>query len=312
MATALLPAPHPERIVPDPPEERGPPKTTAGREAASEESDSQRGQRLALGKCCNAQHMLLATQDNAPLGRILTYETNLSHTIGVNEHIFQMLPKITPFLRKPFNTCAVVGNGGILQNSSCGEEIDSMDFVFRLNLPPLNLVEDIGTKSHLVTANPSILIQKFERLYGRRKSFIKLVKGYGPAMIILPGFSYRSLTALSFRALYTVEDFDLENKVAFFHPEYLRNLSSYWREKGVKAKRLSSGLMLVSAAIELCNKVNLYGFWPFSNDTEGNAISHHYYDDINPKPGFHSMPDEFYNYMKMHAMGALHLQVGKC
>lgn len=131
-------------------------------------------------------------------------------------------------------------------------------------------------------------------------------------MIILPAFSYVDNTDVSFRVLYSVEDFDLENKVVFFHPEYLKNLSSHWKKMGVKARRLSSGSMLVSAASELCNKVTLYGFWPFPRDPEGNVIPHHYYDNIHPKPGFHSMPDEFYIYTKMHSKGALYLQVGKC
>ncbi|KAM5171767.1 alpha-2,8-sialyltransferase 8E-like [Mantella aurantiaca] len=268
--------------------------------------------KLALGNCCNARHMLLVTRENAPLGHQLKYETNPRKSIAVTETIYKMLPKISPFLRKPFKTCAVVGNGGILQNSLCGTEIDRMDFVFRLNLPPLKMVKDIGTKSHLISANPSILIQKFGSLNERRKPFINQVKVYGSAMIILPAFSYVHNTDVSFRVLHSVEDFNLKNKVAFFHPEYLTNLSSHWKKMGVKARRLSSGVMLVSAAIELCNKVTLYGFWPFPRDLEGNIISHHYYDDIQPKPGFHSMPDEFYIYTKMHSKGALYLQVGKC
>ncbi|XP_040202684.1 alpha-2,8-sialyltransferase 8E-like [Rana temporaria] len=268
--------------------------------------------KLALGNCCNARHMLVVTQDNAPLGHKLKYETNPGKKIAITKEIFRMLPKISPFLGKPFKTCAVVGNGGILQNSLCGEEIDRMDFVFRLNLPPLKLAKDIGTKSHLISANPSILVERFGKLYGRRKHFIDLVKGYGSAMIILPAFSYVHSTDISFRVLYSVEDFNLENKVVFFHPEYLKNLSSHWKNMGVKARRLSSGSMLVSAASELCNKVALYGFWPFPRDPEGNVISHHYYDNIHPKPGFHSMPDEFYIYTKMHSKGALYLQIGKC
>ncbi|XP_044138622.1 alpha-2,8-sialyltransferase 8E-like [Bufo gargarizans] len=238
-------------------------------------------------------------------------------TLGDQQHKIaafadDMLIMTSPFTSKPFDTCAVVGNGGILQNSSCGREIDKMDFVFRFNLPPMTIVDDIGNKSDFVSANPSILNTRFQKLLERRKSFIELVKSYGSAMIILPAFSYVGNMHVSFRALHSVQDFDLPNKIAFFHPEYLKNLSIYWKEEGLKVKRLSSGLMLVSAAIELCDKVTLYGFWPFPQDPEGHTISHHYYDNKMPKPGFHSMPEEFYFYTQMHLKGVLHLKVGQC
>ncbi|XP_063785577.1 alpha-2,8-sialyltransferase 8F-like [Pseudophryne corroboree] len=329
-----------------------------------------------LAACCNTSHTLLVTQQNAPLGHKLTYETSPKRHIVVNENIYQMLPKliveasqkqqqdevndcrrnsqliesekknvqkqilctiitphanfnkdptslelfsdcvrvppqISPFIGKQFETCAVVGNGGILLNSSCGDEIDKMDYVFRFNLPPL-LFRDTGEKSDLVSANPSILVKKFAKLSERRKPFIDLVKSYGSAMIILPAFSYVHNTELSLRVQHSLQDFDLQNSVVFFHPDYLTKLSTYWETMGLSAKRMSSGLMLVSVAMEVCKKVTLYGFWPFAQDPEGNLIPHHYYDDICPKPGFHSMPEEFYFYTKMHLKGALHLKVGKC
>ncbi|XP_040275210.1 alpha-2,8-sialyltransferase 8F-like [Bufo bufo] len=268
-------------------------------------------EKLKFRSCCNASHMLIVSQQNTPLDQELQYETS-SKYVKINENIFQMLPPTSPFTSKPFNNCAVVGNGGILQNSSCGREIDKMDFVFRFNLPPMTIVDDIGTKSDFVSANPSILNNRFEKLLERRKSFIELVKSFGSAMIILPAFSYEINMHVSFRALHSVQDFDLPNKIIFFHPEYLKNLSIYWKEEGLKVKRLSSGLMLVSAAIELCEKVTLYGFWPFPEDPEGHTISHHYYDNKMPKPGFHSMPEEFYFYTQMHLKGVLHLKVGQC
>ncbi|XP_040202891.1 alpha-2,8-sialyltransferase 8F-like [Rana temporaria] len=268
--------------------------------------------RLELQNCCNARSMLLTTKQNAPLGTILNYETNPNKNITVTEEIYRMLPKEPPFLKKPFETCAVVGNGGILLNSFCGEQIDSMDYIFRLNLPPLTMAEHIGVKSHFITCNPSILRQKYERLFSRRKPFIDDIKGYGPAMIVLPAFAYVSSTEVSFRVFYSVEEFQLKNKVVYYHPDYLSNISSYWKEMGVEARRLSSGVMIVTAALELCKKVTLYGFWPFSRDPEGNVILHHYYDNNIPKPGFHAMPHEFFIYTKMHSKGALYLQVGKC
>ncbi|XP_073419028.1 alpha-2,8-sialyltransferase 8F-like [Dendrobates tinctorius] len=267
--------------------------------------------RLQFGSCCDAAHMLIVTQENSPLGFQIKYETN-SKKVTINEKIFQMLPKVSPFTSKPLDTCAIVGNGGILQNSFCGDEIDKTDYVFRFNLPPMTIADDIGTKSNIVSANPSILIQRFHKLHERRRPFIDLLKDYNSAMILLPAFSYMHNMDVSFRALHTVQDFDLPNKVIFFHPEYLKNISIYWRKKGLKVKRLSSGLMLVSAAIELCKKITLYGFWPFSEDLEGDNIPHHYYDNRVPKPGFHSMPEEFYFYTQMHLKGILHLKVGLC
>ncbi|XP_056425023.1 alpha-2,8-sialyltransferase 8F-like [Hyla sarda] len=265
----------------------------------------------AFRNCCNASHSMIINQQNAPLGQQLQYETN-PKMVTVNEKIYNLLPETSPFTNKLFDTCAVVGNGGILQHSYCGSEIDKNEYVFRLNLPPMTLAEDIGTRSDLVTANPSIPLRRYQKLQESRKPFAEHLKNYGSAIFLLPAFAYVSSTDVCFRVLYTVRDFNLPNQVVFFHPEYLKNLSIYWGNKGIRAKRLSSGIMVVSAAIELCKKVTLYGFWPFPQDLDGNTIPHHYYDDKEPSPGFHSMPDEFYFYTQMHIKGTIQLKVGQC
>lgn len=261
-------------------------------------------------KCCNASYSMIVTQENTPIGHTIHYDGDKGSK-NVTASLYSLFPKKSPF-HKPIKRCAVVGNGGILNNSFCGTEIDRADFVFRLNLPPLNWTNDVGTKTDVVTANPSILVNKFSKLMERRKPFSTRIKEYGPALIILPAFSYLQDTEISLRTLYTINDFDLNSRAVFFNPDYLKNLAVYWKHIGIKAPRLSSGLMLVSAAIEICDEVTVYGFWPFSQDLDGVPISHHYYDNALPTPKFHDMPEEFYQYLKMHIQGSLHLNLGQC
>ncbi|KAM9312346.1 alpha-2,8-sialyltransferase 8F-like [Gastrophryne carolinensis] len=283
-----------------------------------------------LGKCCNASHSFIVTQQNSPIGSTISFDGE-KQTLKVTKHFYNLFPKKSPFL-KPLRSCAVVGNGGILNGSFCRAEIDKADFVFRMNLPPLNWTDDVGTKTDLVTINPSILIKKttteiynelrkqdqdcgyfafdycFFILKKRRKPFIEKIKEYGPALVLLPAFSYSLNTIVSVRVLYTLEDFDLKNKVVFFNPDYL----THWQSKGLEFQRMSSGLMLVSAAMEVCENVTLYGFWPFTEDLNGVPILHHYYDDLPPKSQTHNMPDEFYQYLQMHVQGSLRLNLASC
>ncbi|XP_018415285.1 PREDICTED: alpha-N-acetylneuraminide alpha-2,8-sialyltransferase-like [Nanorana parkeri] len=260
--------------------------------------------------CCNASYSMTVTQENSPLGHIIHYDAQ-KRSANVTETLHSLFPKKSHF-EKPLKDCAVVGNGGILNNSYCGIEIDRADFVIRLNLPPLYSVDDVGTKTDLVTANPSILINKFRSLREQRKPFITMMKEYGSSLILLPAFSFSMNTEVSYRALYTIEDFGMNSTVVFFNPDYLRQLHAYWRGMGLKFRRLSSGLMLVSVAAEVCENVTLYGFWPFSEDLDGVWIPHHYYDNVLPKSGFHGMSDEFHWYLKMHAKGSLRLNLGQC
>ncbi|XP_073419030.1 alpha-2,8-sialyltransferase 8F-like [Dendrobates tinctorius] len=267
--------------------------------------------RLQFRACCNASRTLMMTQENTAIGQIVQYDAEKRSKKNITESLYKLFPETSPFT-KPIRSCAVVGNGGILKSSLCGADIDQADFVFRLNLPPLNWTQDVGTKTDIVSANPSILIDKYSSLREQRKPFINMVKAYGSALILLPAFSFAMNTEVSLRTLYSFEDFGMKNRVVFFNPQYLRSLTSYWKGIGLKFQRMSSGLLMASAAFEICEKVTLYGFWPFSEDLEGTVILHHYYDNKLPKPGVHSMPEEFYQYLLMHSQGALKLQLGQC
>uniref|UniRef100_A0A3B5MPX0 ST8 alpha-N-acetyl-neuraminide alpha-2,8-sialyltransferase 6 n=1 Tax=Xiphophorus couchianus TaxID=32473 RepID=A0A3B5MPX0_9TELE len=179
-----------------------------------------------------------------------------------------------PFSNKRWDTCAVIGNGGIVANSSCGKMINSADFVIRCNLPPLSdgYEKDVGTKTNLVTANPTILFKKFESL-----------------------------------------DFESAIHPVFINPEYLIKLSKFWHAHGLKEARLSTGVMMTSLALELCDDVHLYGFWPFGiHPFNFKNLTNHYYDDMKPNTNFHSMPVEFSILLQLHRNGVLRLHLGDC
>uniref|UniRef100_A0A8D2PMU3 ST8 alpha-N-acetyl-neuraminide alpha-2,8-sialyltransferase 5 n=1 Tax=Zosterops lateralis melanops TaxID=1220523 RepID=A0A8D2PMU3_ZOSLA len=249
-----------------------------------------------LSRCCNAPSFLFTTQKNTPLGTKLKYEVDTSGIFHINQEIFKMFPKDMPYHRSQFKRCAVVGNGGILKNSRCGREIDSADFVFRCNL-------------YRVTTDAP---QRFHKLEKWRKPFYDVLQVYENASVLLPAFYNTRNTDVSIRVKYVLDDFESQQAVYYFHPQYLINVSRYWLGQGVRAKRVSTGLILVTAALELCEEVHLFGFWAFPMNPSGIFITHHYYDNVKPRPGFHAMPSEIFNFLHMHSKGILRVHTGTC
>ncbi|XP_052598568.1 alpha-2,8-sialyltransferase 8E [Peromyscus eremicus] len=267
-----------------------------------------------LSRCCNAPGFLFTTQKNTPIETNLRYEVESSGFYHINQEIFQMFPKEMPYYRSQFKKCAVVGNGGILKNSGCGKEINSADFVFRCNLPPISgqYTTDVGEKTDVVTVNPSIIIDRFHKLEKWRRPFFRVLQMYKNASVLLPAFYNVRNTLVSFRVKYLLDDFGSQQQVYFFHPQYLSSMSRYWLSLGVRAKRISTGLILVTAALELCEEVHLFGFWAFPMNPSGFHITHHYYDNVKPKPGFHAMPSEIFTFLHLHSRGILHVHTGTC
>ncbi|XP_051734345.1 alpha-2,8-sialyltransferase 8E isoform X2 [Ctenopharyngodon idella] len=270
--------------------------------------------KMSLSRCCNAPSFLFTTKRNTPSGTKLRYEVDTSGLLHISPEIFKMFPDDMPYSKSQFKKCAVIGNGGIIKNSKCGREIDATDFVFRCNIPPISDMysKDVGSKTDLVTINPSIITERFQKLEKWRKPFYDVLQNYENSSLVLPAFYNTRNTDVSFRVKYMLDDFESPRGVFFFHPQYLMNVQRFWAVQGVRAKRLSSGLMLVTAAMELCEEVHLYGFWAFPMNPSGIFITHHYYDNVKPRPGFHAMPYEIFNFMHMHARGIVHVHTGPC
>ncbi|KAM9333831.1 alpha-2,8-sialyltransferase 8F-like [Pholidichthys leucotaenia] len=278
------------------------------------QEENYRKLRSLLNSNCSGFDTAIITQTNMPIGTKIKYDGENKY-LRITPKFFTTFLKEHPFLNKTWNTCAVVGNGGILADSYCGKMIDSAEIVMRCNLPPVTseYKRQVGSKTYLVTANPSILLKKYGSLSDQRRPFVESLSTYGNAMVILPAFSYGFNTHLSMRAFYTFQDFDTPTRIVFFNPQYFQKLSKFWQSYGLKAHRLSTGIVMASIALEVCSNVHLYGFWPFDNHPHSlQTLTHHYYDHQLPKGGVHAMPTEFNIFLNLHRQGVLRLHLGKC
>ncbi|KAF3833604.1 hypothetical protein F7725_024808 [Dissostichus mawsoni] len=264
---------------------------------------------------CQGFDRAIITQANTPVGSNIVYSAESKRTLMVTPGIFSTFIKENPFPQKKWDTCAVVGNSGILTNSSCGEMIDSAQFVIRCNLPSLGkgYEKHVGTKTDIVTANPTILVRKYGSLNGPRRPFVESLHIYGKSQLLLPAFAFGFCTALCLKAAYSISDIESPIRPTYFNPDYLRRLSNFWRSRGLHRGLPSTGLVMVNIALEHCANVHVYGFWPFSTHPfELNAVKNHYFDDKTGQWGMHSMPAEFNLLLQLHSQGVLRLHLGNC
>ncbi|KAI2643797.1 Alpha-2,8-sialyltransferase 8F [Labeo rohita] len=267
--------------------------------------------RIRLQYCCNATGSLFLTKQNTAVNQTIPYETSIEKTYTMNPDIYSMLPEDFPWSGHRMGQCAVVGSGGILKNSSCGREIDSADFVIRFNLAYINN-SDVGLKTDLITINPSQIQKEYKNLEKDPDPLVERVSVYGNASLAMPAFAYTTCTALSISALKVLHPVRPQQPFMFFSPMYLRTLDRFWKERGLKSIRLSTGFMLISTALELCDNVHVYGFWPFGTDLQDNPVPYHYYNELGPHRYLHAMPEEFVRLLQLHSKGALTLHLQPC
>nr|XP_054958102.1 alpha-N-acetylgalactosaminide alpha-2,6-sialyltransferase 1 isoform X1 [Pan paniscus] len=192
-------------------------------------------------------------------------------------------------------TCAVVGNGGILNNSHMGQEIDSHDYVFRLSGALIKGYEqDVGTRTSFYGFTAFSLTQSLLTLGNRGFKNVPLGKDVRYLHFLEGTRDYEWLEALLMNQTVMSKNlfwFRHRPQEAFrealhmdryllLHPDFLRYMKNrFLRSKTLdgahwRIYRPTTGALLLLTALQLCDQVSAYGFI-----TEGHErFSDHYYD----------------------------------
>ncbi|XP_071492171.1 alpha-N-acetylgalactosaminide alpha-2,6-sialyltransferase 2-like [Diadema antillarum] len=161
--------------------------------------------------------------------------------------------------------CAVVGNGGMLNGSRKGEEIDSHHMVFRVNhCIRRGHEEDVGRRTtHYVFMDRSLVHTKPD----------DVPKDKGIKWLFLPcrKNDYKYISEIA-GGNNPKQKLKAEAKdIRLFHPDFVRYVHKMWLK--TKSFRPSTGAMMLFAALHGgCDEVSVYGMG-FNK-----AYTEHYYD----------------------------------
>ncbi|XP_056627304.1 alpha-N-acetylgalactosaminide alpha-2,6-sialyltransferase 2 [Triplophysa dalaica] len=221
--------------------------------------------------------------------------------------------------------CAAVGNGGILNGSKKGKEIDEHDYVFRVNGAVLKgFEEDVGSRTSFYTFSTNTMRNSMRSYRGvgyRGPPISEVNKIY-----FLPDHN-RDYILMTAAATHTViekgpersknppkyfgEDVTVE-KFKIYHPDFTRYLRNRFLHSGLLrtgAKRFyrpSTGAVMLLAAIHTCDQVDAYGFMT----PDWKLYSDHYYDKYYKTVRFfanHDMRMEMRLWQELHQAGLMNL-----
>ncbi|XP_019614517.1 PREDICTED: CMP-N-acetylneuraminate-poly-alpha-2,8-sialyltransferase-like [Branchiostoma belcheri] len=267
-------------------------------------------------KFYNPEKHLTMTTSNLQVGQHVKYEIPTKSYFNVTENFYKVVPKVSPLKGRHFNSCAVVGNSGIVLNSKCGQEIDSMDFVIRCNLPPTSGYEkDVGSKSNFTTMNPSVIsvyYRKFLKIKKDHERLLRRLRQIGDQILYVPAFTSGGGRNMNEVAGFMLQ-YNLQIKTAFPPPGINNIIRSIWKNSQFRLRRPSTGAHMYALAATMCDRIHMYGFYPFSTDPYGTPLRYHYYENSKMiKVATHNMPEEFRALQMLHQRGALVLHTEPC
>ncbi|KAI4899403.1 hypothetical protein NFI96_003550 [Prochilodus magdalenae] len=192
-------------------------------------------------------------------------------------------PKVSQLLPLPEKDscirCAVVANGGILNGSKMGKEIDSHQYVFRMNgAVTAGHEEDVGNKTSVYVHTAFSLVASL--ISFKKYGFKNIPKDEGIKYVMIPEglrdfywlqglLSGQEVLKGEFKKrkpwTYYGNQFD-ENRFYVLHPDFLRYIRNRFmhskQQNGTRwaMYRPTNGAFTLFLALHVCDTVDAYGF----------------------------------------------------
>ncbi|XP_061079115.1 alpha-N-acetylgalactosaminide alpha-2,6-sialyltransferase 2-like [Conger conger] len=217
--------------------------------------------------------------------------------------------------------CAVIGNGGILNGSMKGKEIDQHHYVFRVNGAVIKGFEkDVGSRTSFYTFSTNTMRNSMGNY--RRLGFRGPPKSEETRYIFIPD---QSRDYVLLRSVASQTNLGSEKsqptyfgknatamKFKIYHPDFIRYIRNrFLRSNILKGRfrdwyRPTTGAVMLMAAMHTCDQVDAYGF--ITPDYK--KYSDHYYDKSYKKVVFyvnHDMRMELKLWQQLHEAGLINL-----
>ncbi|XP_041075641.1 alpha-N-acetylgalactosaminide alpha-2,6-sialyltransferase 1-like [Polyodon spathula] len=225
--------------------------------------------------------------------------------------------------------CAAVGNGGILNGSRKGAEIDSHDYIFRVNGAVIKGFEDdVGVRTSFYVHTAQTMLSSLGGYWKQGFTNIPMDKEIKYILVTEGMRDYQWLRALMLNTevsrgpylkkrprSYYGTDFTPENYLVA-HPDFNRYIKNrFLKSKIVEGKhwaiyRPTTGAFALLLALHLCDVVDAYGYI-----TEDYAkYPNHYYDKTKTKTVFYGNHDyglEIKEWKKLHDAKIMNLYQGR-
>ncbi|NWY42185.1 SIA7E sialyltransferase, partial [Sylvia atricapilla] len=189
-------------------------------------------------------------------------------------------------LKMHCKSCALVTSSGHLLGSRQGDRIDQSECVIRMNdAPTRGYGKDVGNKTSLrVIAHSSI-----QRILRNRNELLNM--SHGAVFIFWGPSSYmrRDGKGLVYNNLQLMNQILPQLKVYMISRHKMLQFDDLFKRETGKDRKisntwLSTGWFTMTIALELCDRINVYGMVPpdFCRDPNHLSVPYHYYEPLGP------------------------------